>query len=148
ALLPGAAPGRFYLAGWRGLYRTDDGGDSWVDLAGGLPGEPATALALQPGPPEVLYAVVGGRIWARADGGGWERRDSGIPAASIDTVAIDSRRPRVVWAAGGDRLFRSGDAGMSWSQVGQSLPERSTRVRGIAGANGTGPVVLATDRGV
>jgi photosystem II stability/assembly factor-like uncharacterized protein len=148
ALVRGTAPGRFYLAGWRGLYRTDDGGDTWVDRADGLPDEPATALAVEPGPPETLYAVVGGRIWARGDRGSWERRDGGIPPAPIDTVAVDPHQPRALWAAGDDRLFRSLDAGATWSPVGRPLAERNTRVRGIAGAGGAGPMVLTTDRGV
>jgi photosystem II stability/assembly factor-like uncharacterized protein len=148
AVVRGAAAGRFYLAGWRGLYRTDDGGGSWADLADGLPEEPATALAIQPGPPEILYAVVGGRIWARPDGGAWERRDGGIPPAPIDTVVVDPRQPRALWAAGGDRLFRSLDAGATWSAIGRPLAERNTSVRGIAGAGGAGPLVLTTDRGL
>jgi photosystem II stability/assembly factor-like uncharacterized protein len=148
ALVRGAAPGRFYLAGWRGLYQTDDGGGSWMDRADGLPEEPATALAVQPGPPETLYAVVGGRIWARGDAGAWERRDSGIPSVPIDAVAVDPRLPRALWAAGDDRLFRSLDAGVTWSPAGLPLTERNTRVRGIAGTGGTGPMVLTTDRGL
>jgi photosystem II stability/assembly factor-like uncharacterized protein len=148
AVVRGGAAGRFYLAGWRGLYRTDDGGGSWADLADGLPEEPATALAVQPDSPEILYAVVGGRIWARPGGGAWERRDGGIPPVPIDTVAVDPREPRVLWAAGDDRLFRTLDAGATWSPVGRPLAERNTSVRGIASAGGAGPLVLTTDRGL
>jgi photosystem II stability/assembly factor-like uncharacterized protein len=148
ALVRGAAAGRFYLAGWRGLYRSDDGGGSWSSLADGLPEEPATALAVQPGPPEILYAVVGGRIWARPDTGAWERRDGGIPDGPVDTVVVDPRQPRALWAAGSDRLFRSLDAGATWTSVGRPLTERNTTVRGIAGAGGASPVVLTTDRGL
>src|SRR5262249_59526046 len=49
ALVRGMMPGRFYLAGWRALHRSEDGGDSWSSVADGLPAGPVTALAVQPG---------------------------------------------------------------------------------------------------
>ena len=35
--LVAAGPGRVYLAGWRGLYRSDDGGATWTDITAGIP---------------------------------------------------------------------------------------------------------------
>ena len=51
AIVRGNRPGCFYLAGWAGLYRSDDWGASWANAADGLPQAPATALLVAPGTP-------------------------------------------------------------------------------------------------
>jgi photosystem II stability/assembly factor-like uncharacterized protein len=82
ALVRGAAPGHVYLAGWTGLYRSDDWGASWIDAMGGLPKEPIEALLVVPvAASEVVYAIAGGRLWTSADGGRqWESiRSDGSP---------------------------------------------------------------------
>ena len=48
ALVAGPAPGRVYLAGWSGLYRSDDWGASWQSVSDGLPEEPVDALVVAP----------------------------------------------------------------------------------------------------
>ena len=37
AIVRGGGAGRVYLAGWTGLYRSDDWGGSWSNAADGLP---------------------------------------------------------------------------------------------------------------
>jgi photosystem II stability/assembly factor-like uncharacterized protein len=152
----GAAPARaivssgkasnFYLAGWTGLYRSDDLG-TWSSAAAGLPNDAATALLIVHGLPESLYATVQGQLWASVDGGrSWLRRGNGISPANADALAEDIRQSARLWAAGADRLFRSDDAGMSWHNVGAPLPEPNTAVHGIAASEEE--IVLATDRGI
>jgi photosystem II stability/assembly factor-like uncharacterized protein len=139
--------GGFYLAGWTGLYRSDDWGVSWSSAADGFPREPATALLAVRDRPETLYAIVQGQLWASADGGRtWARRGSGVFSANPDVLAEDLRQPGRLWAAGADRLFRSDDAGASWQRVGPPFPEPNTAVRGIAASEES--IVLATDRGL
>ena len=101
AIVRSGAAGRVYLAGWTGLYRSDDWGASWSNAADGLPPEPATALLAVPDTPETLYAVVQGRIWASIDGGRkWARRGADISSAGVDALAINSRRHAQLWARG------------------------------------------------
>src|SRR5262249_27059764 len=76
-------PGRVYLAGWTGLYVSDDWGASWSRATDNLPQEPATAILVVSGSPEILYAIVQGQIWASVDGArSWMRRGEGISPAS------------------------------------------------------------------
>jgi photosystem II stability/assembly factor-like uncharacterized protein len=146
AIVRSGAAGRVYLAGWTGLYRSDDWGASWSSAAGGLPDGTATAVLLAHGSPETLYVIIQGGIWASIDGArGWASR-GGIFRTSVDALAEDSKHPTRLWAAGGDRLFRSDDGGASWQRVGRTLPEPNTSVRGIA-ASGEA-VVITTDRGL
>jgi photosystem II stability/assembly factor-like uncharacterized protein len=147
AIVRGSEAGRVYLAGWTGLYRSDDWGASWSNAGDGLPREPATALIVVQGTPETLYAVVQGGIWASVDGArSWMSRGAGIAPASIDALAVDLQHSARLWAAGGDRLFRSDDGGAQWQRVGQALPAPNTIVNGIAGSEEA--IVAATDRGL
>ena len=148
ALVPGAVAGRVYLAGSRGLAHSENWGESWSS-ADGLPDGPVQVLVAASGPPEIVYAIIGGRIWASTDGAHtWQLRDAGIPDDAVDALALDPRKPARLWAAGADRLFASDDGGESWYQVGRPLSEPNTSVRGIAVAASGPGIVLTTHRGV
>jgi len=145
ALVRGRDAGRVYLAGWRGLFVSDDWGDSWSDAASGLPDRPVTALVVAPGSPERVRAIVGGQIWERVDGApAWTSLSTEIPA--LDALALDGNDPARLLAVGASRMFRSDDRGASWRRVGVPLPEANTSVRGIAASGEV--IVLATDRGL
>ena len=97
----------------------------------------------------IVYAIIGGRIWASTDGAHtWQLRDAGMPDDAVDALALDPRKPARLWAAGADRLFASDDGGESWYQVGRPLSEPNTSVRGIAVAASGPGIVLTTHRGV
>ncbi len=143
----GAVAGRVYLAGRSGLLRSDNWGATWSSYAGGLPEGPVTAFLVVGGSPEIVYRIVGGRIWVRTDGAGvWVNRTVGAAVINVDALVVDQALPTRIWAAGADQLFRSEDQGVRWRAVGRPLPERNTMVRGIAAAGGT--IVLTTDRGL
>jgi photosystem II stability/assembly factor-like uncharacterized protein len=146
AIVRSGEAGRVYLAGWTGLYRSDDWGASWSSASGGLPHETATAVLVVHRTPETLYATVEGGIWASVDGARTWASRGGIFATSVDALAVDSKHPTRLWAAGGDRLFSSDDSGASWQRVGRMLPEPNTIVRGVAASEEA--VVVTTDRGL
>jgi photosystem II stability/assembly factor-like uncharacterized protein len=147
ALARGATPGRVYLAGWSGLYRSDDWGNSWDRADNGLPEEHVDALVIDPGTPEVVYAIAGGRLWVGVDGARqWQSRQVGPPSGRAEVVALDGADPPRLWAVVSGQLFRSDDRGERWQPVGRPLPELHTQVRGV-GVMGPS-VLLATDRGV
>jgi photosystem II stability/assembly factor-like uncharacterized protein len=146
AIVRSGEAGRVYLAGWTGLYRSDDWGASWSSATGGLAYETATAVLVVHCPPETVYALVEGGIWASIDGARtWVRRGGTFPT-SVDALAVDSKHPTQLWAAGGGRLFRSDDGGASWQHVGRPLSQPNITVRGIAASEEQ--VVVTTDRGL
>lgn len=87
-------PGRLWQQNHCGVYRSDDGGDSWVRLDGnGLPSEFGFALALDPADPDRAFVIpeesaenrvtCDGRIgiYATADAGAsWEPTVAAAPA--------------------------------------------------------------------
>jgi photosystem II stability/assembly factor-like uncharacterized protein len=147
ALARGTTLGRVYLAGWSGLYRSDDWGDSWARADAGLPEEHVDALLIDPGPPDAVYVIAGGRLWVEFDGAWhWQPRQVGPPSGHVEAVALDGSDPARLWAVVSGQLFRSDDRGELWQPAGRPLPELDTRVRGV-GVVGSS-VLLATDRGV
>ena len=57
AFVAGLVLGRVYLAGWSGLYRSDDWATSWTRASDGLPEAPVNVLAVVPAPAEGVFAI-------------------------------------------------------------------------------------------
>ncbi len=94
--------------GERGLFKTSDGGKTWLKLKNGLPDDGKTGcthVQINPLDPEVLYAAF------------WERLRR--------PYRFDSGGPN-----GG--LFRSRDSGQSWEKLTNGLPEGPVGRIGIA----------------
>jgi photosystem II stability/assembly factor-like uncharacterized protein len=93
--------------GPRGVFRSDDGGQTWTQLLSGLPNQDATDLAIDQTNPQVLYAAIGrvfgapeNGIYKTTDGGNtWSRLAGGLPTANIGRIALD------VAPTNGQRLF-------------------------------------------
>ncbi|HWH46419.1 MAG TPA: hypothetical protein VN664_01370 [Burkholderiales bacterium] len=147
AFVNGSPTARVYLAGAHGLFASNDGGRSWSRVAEGvLPEAPVGALLVVAGPPEIVYAVIDGKIWAGSDGGKtWHARGQ---QAGVDTLIADSKRSGRLWSVAADQVFVSDDAGGTWKAHGRPLPEKDTSVRGLAVAEEGSIIVLSTHRGV
>ncbi len=83
-----SAPSTLYVLTQTGLSRSDDGGDSWTDIAGaGLPAEVASGelggLLVASDSPETLLALTFDEIYRSPDGGlGWSKV-AVVPASII-----------------------------------------------------------------
>lgn len=122
-----------------GVYRTDDGGTTWVACNTGLP-EPAAwnlgpaagycvhKLALDPMSPDRLYLQHREGVFASHDGGqSWRRIDQGLPGrfgfpicvtrtGAVLVVPLESAERRVP-PQGRLRVFRSQDGGVQWQPL-------------------------------
>ncbi|MEO1447986.1 MAG: glycosyl hydrolase, partial [Bacteroidota bacterium] len=122
----------------RGVYRTQDGGQSWqqvlyVDSVSGV-----SDLSMDMRNPRVLYAAfwshqrhpwqmrsggAGSGIWKSTDGGDtWHQLSKGLPKGVMGKigVSVSPANPNRVWAiieAEKGGLFRSDDAGRSWKLI-------------------------------
>ena len=54
---PSARPERLFLQNHWGLYRSDDWGDSWHDIANGVPSDFGFAMQMHPHDPDTVYIV-------------------------------------------------------------------------------------------
>lgn len=128
----------------RGVYRTQDGGDSWELVLHVSEESGCVDLALDPNNPRFLYAAIwdihintwglnsGGPdsgVWRSEDGGdSWERVSSvgrGLPATNDQTIgkiAVEVApsvpgRVYVLTEEEAPRFYRSDDYGRSWTHV-------------------------------
>jgi photosystem II stability/assembly factor-like uncharacterized protein len=135
-------PDRLYLQNHWGLYRSDDGGDSWQDIARGVPSDFGFCMAVHPHDPETAYIVPlesDGfrctpegklRVYRTRDGGGsWQPLSEGLPQRdAFETVVRDAmgtdqeQRAGIYFGTRSGKLFASRDDGDSWMAVAQGLP--------------------------
>lgn len=136
-LLWHATPGQVTLATIEGLYRTDDGGQSWLKLPGPLAQQTVHSL-LQTGDGAIWAGAADGLWRSRDFGASWTRVDDGPaaavirlgevtlpPADNIPPFAPGRGAPLVtrpehwLWAGvEGDGLWLSPNGGDSWLAAG------------------------------
>jgi photosystem II stability/assembly factor-like uncharacterized protein len=141
-LLHAATPDRLWQQNHCGVYRSDDGGDSWERLDGnGLPSDFGFALALDPRNPDRAYVIPeegaefrvtsGGRlgVYMTADrGASWSLMSRGLPDRAWTGVlreglASDALDPfGVYFGTQSGSVFASADEGESWSEIARHLP--------------------------
>ena len=147
ALVSGSLRGRVYLAGWTGVYRSEDWGRAWVSISQGLPTEQSTALVVPRSRPDDVYVVAGGRFWVSTDAGrSWQQRTEGLPARALEAVTFDPAHTNRLWAAAGGQVFRTDDQGRGWQPLGGPVPDRPVVIQAMAVFEHV--IVLATHRGL
>jgi hypothetical protein len=107
-------PERLFMQFHGGVYRSDDAGRSWIDIAAGLPSDFGFPLAIDPADPDSAYVI-----------------------------PLNSAEDRVT-AEGRVRIYRTRDAGATWNPCEEGLPDRGylTILRQAFGTDGTDPLGL------
>lgn len=135
------APGRLYQQNHRGVFRSDDAGDSWRRIENGLPSSFGFPIVLHPHDPQTLFTVPlesdeyrltpGGRmaVYRTRDGGeSWRALGEGLPETCYTAVLrhafdADSLDPCGLYVGTtGGTLHYSRDGGESWHDMPCSLP--------------------------
>ena len=98
-----------------GIFRSSDGGDTWVPGEGleELIGTTSlvTALVVHPGEPEVIYAATSGAgVWRSVDGGlHWMPMNDGLPSLVVRALVATKGNPNTVYAGTPLGVFRIED---------------------------------------
>jgi hypothetical protein len=135
-------PHRLFLQNHWGLYRSDDYGDTWQDIAHGVPSDFGFAMAGDPHAPDTVYIVplesdefrctpqAKLRVYRTTNAGAsWDALTNGLPQEQAfetvlrDGLATDGWRPTgVYFGTRSGKLFGSHDAGASWTAILDALP--------------------------
>jgi photosystem II stability/assembly factor-like uncharacterized protein len=133
---------RLFLQHHFGLYRSDDGGDTWREASKGVPSDFGFAMAMHPRNPEAVYILPLQadefrcppegklRVYRTRDGArSWRPLTRGLPqkdcydAVLRDAMSIDEEDPAgVYFGTRNGWLYGSRDEGESWSVIEESLP--------------------------
>jgi hypothetical protein len=141
-LMHPARQDRLYQQNHHGTYRSDDCGESWIEISDGLPSDFGYALALDPTDPDTLFvipeessemrATVDGklRIYCSRDAGGaWRPLTRGLPQENAyvsilrEGLTNDTMEPCGLYVGtSSGHLFASRDRGESWQMLASFLP--------------------------
>jgi photosystem II stability/assembly factor-like uncharacterized protein len=136
-------PERIFMQFHGGVYRSDDAGATWNDIADGLPSDFGFALAVDPADADSAYVIPlmadidrvtpegKVRVYETRDAGAsWTPRGAGLPSENAYLTVL---REAFDWTGEGAELglyfgatsgaiYGSGDAGESWFTVAENLP--------------------------
>jgi photosystem II stability/assembly factor-like uncharacterized protein len=112
-----------YVVGGSGVFKTTDGGATWLHADSGLESRYVIDLAINQHDPMTLYAVTAGGVFKTTDAAASWRR-TGLKEAAV-TVLIDPRDSNNLYAAADvSGVFKSSDGGQSWRRLFQDDLER------------------------
>jgi photosystem II stability/assembly factor-like uncharacterized protein len=132
-------PQRLYYGSQR-VYRSTDGAGSWSPISGDLTdGDQGanfgtvTTIAVAPSSPSVLYAGTDdGHVWVYSPfDGQWRDISAGLPVRWVTEIKVDPADHRTAyvtfsglrWDDPISHVYRTTDAGATWQDIGQGLPE-------------------------
>ena len=115
----------------QGIWRSTDGGDSWLRARQGINGESTVrSLVAHPKDSNVIYAGLHDGVYISENKGeSWRRLDSPMNDINVWALAIDPVDPSILFA--GTRpsaLFRSKDGGESWKKLSVELVDECINV--------------------
>lgn len=137
-----AKPERLFLQNHWGLYRSDDGGNSWKDIANGVPSDFGFCMVIHPHDPDTVYIVPiesdeyrctpEGKLRVyrtRNAGASWEPLTRGLPQKNAmetilrDSLAADTCNPAgIYFGTRSGKVYGSSDDGSSWQALVEGLP--------------------------
>lgn len=113
-------PGVLYAGTRSGLFKSTDGGTTWVRSNQGLRRDRVYDVAVAPSDSSVVYAGMVDGVYASFDGGASWQKTAYLNGAAL-AVAVDPRNPRRVWAGVSTTVFWSDDAGATWNGIWSDL---------------------------
>lgn len=137
-----AKPERLFLQNHWGLYRSDDSGNSWKDIANGVPSDFGFCMVIHPHDPDTVYIVPiesdeyrctpEGKLRVyrtRNAGASWEPLTRGLPQKNAmetilrDSLAADTCDPAgIYFGTRSGKVYGSNDEGRSWQAIMEGLP--------------------------
>lgn len=135
-------PDILYMQKHWDVMRSDDAGESWIEVSGNLPTDFGFPIAVHAHEPETIYVlpitsdsdhvVMDGKLRvyrSRTGGHEWEPLTSGLPQENCyvnvlrDAMAVDSLdRCGLYFGTTGGQVYASADAGDSWAPIVRDLP--------------------------
>ncbi len=139
---PGAAD-VLYQRNHVGVWRSGDGGMTWVDITAGLPSTFGFPMRVHPRDPDTIWTIplngdtegryppdAAAAVWRSTDGvASWQDQRAGLPQESCfftvlrQAMAGDTADPAgIYFGTNTGSVFASRDEGESWDEIARHLP--------------------------
>ncbi|THU38327.1 T9SS type A sorting domain-containing protein [Niastella caeni] len=109
--------------GWTGIYKSLNGGTSWIKISGTVIGGKLNCLEVAPSDTQYVYGSVGAKLYRTHNGGTtW---DSVTAPASINAIFVSPVNPRKVFLACNSTtssVLVSTDTGRTFTNISAGLP--------------------------
>jgi PKD repeat protein/photosystem II stability/assembly factor-like uncharacterized protein len=110
-----------------GLWKTTDGGNSWVGLTDNLPSLGVSSIIINPTNPDIIYLGTGDRdagdapgigVYKSTNGGAsWSVSNTGMGSKTVNMMIIHPTNSNIIIAATSGGIYKTIDAGSSWTLV-------------------------------
>ncbi|HEU5004052.1 MAG TPA: exo-alpha-sialidase [Actinomycetota bacterium] len=138
-----ARPERLVMQFHGGVYRSDDAGESWVDIGAGLPSDFGFPAVVDPADPDSAFVIPMTadtdrvmpdgrlRVYETRDAGEtWTARGEGLPDRDTYLTVLrqafaragEGQGLQLYFGATSGEVFGSGDAGATWTTVASRMP--------------------------
>ncbi|MCB0569433.1 MAG: T9SS type A sorting domain-containing protein [Phaeodactylibacter sp.] len=114
------------------VWRSDNGGNSWVDIRQGLPERYVTSVKASPDFPDWVYVANSGYKdndfiphlhRSKNRGQNWEDISGNLPGLAVnDVLILPGHQDTVLFAATDGGVYGSMDAGANWQRLGSNMP--------------------------
>jgi len=114
-----AEPRTIFAATSSGVFKSVDGGSSWVSASTDLQDSHVTSIAIDAKASQTIYAGTDASgVFKSTDGGrNWSAANSGLPGHPVSALAIDPVSTTTIYAGMGNEIYKSTDGGGSWASV-------------------------------
>jgi PKD repeat protein len=115
-----------------GVFRSQDGGDTWELWNNGMGNKTVGMMIQHPSNPDIMFAAAIGGIYKTTDAGtNWVMKAAG----GYKDIVFKPGNPSVMYAAGDGRFYKSSDNGETWAQVTNGIEVGSRSVVAVTPAD-------------
>ena len=104
-----------------GIYRSQDGGNTWVQINQGLFDQNIHSIVIDPNEPDIIYAGTSRGVFKSEDAGDhwsdWFDESTGLTHSNIHDLVIHPDNSDILFAATDIGIFQSLDAGENWQSA-------------------------------
>lgn len=109
-----------------GIYRSRDGGNTWLQTNQGLFDLNIHSIVIDPNDPNLIYSGTGRGVFKSYDGGDtwndWFDETTGLTHSNIHDLVLHPDNSEILFAATDGGIFQSLDAGENWQPIFTECP--------------------------
>ncbi len=123
-------PNVMLAASGSNVFRSTDGGVTWVNISNGLPNKTVSSIYIHPNDESLFvvsyYGLGGSKIYeSNTSGNSWRSINGDLPDTPVNDVFIyteDNTHPKTLFVATDIGVFLTQDDGINWIELADGIP--------------------------